>query len=1680
MLKKINQNSPTYATGLTRFGNSVVFRATTGSDDAEIWITDGTATGTKLLKDINTGSQGSYPSTFTAVGNTLYFTAYTPTLGSEPYISDGTTNGTKLLKDVSTGSDDSRINNFAALGSTVFFAARNSGGLQLVKTDGTTNGTSIYRSNLTTNYSGNFFEFNNKMFVLIDGYGLWETDGTYNLKTVVGITPSTYEIHEHNNKLYFKNSTNGDNELWVSDGTASGTKQLANIDSTWSSQPSGFISLGNKLIFSAATAKTGRELFISDGTGIGTKLLKDIDTTTRSSFLGQMVEYNNLFYFLAESDNGNGLWESDGTTRGTKFIKQVNYGNQYTIAATKDYLFFTAFDATSGLELWRSNGTDTGTKMVVDLTPNLPASEGSTPLHFLAHNNKLYFTADARYTTGRELYISDGTASGTKLLKDINPGRGDGVTSGDLTVFNNKVYFSANNWGSNYNFELWETDGTSNGTKMVQDLNGGFRTGSYPGNFLVHQGRLYFSARLNNTGQLFYIDSAANSINTIGTSTTYRSVSGLYSFGKELFFEGRNYSNYPSPVKYDGTTIKSVSGGSFQGMGVLNDTFYANVGGELNKYDPVKEEFVKLKDISQNSRQPSIRSTGYVLKDRLYFTAQNNSGSELWETDGTTDGTIMIKDINPQPFYGSNPRNFLLFNDALYFSANDGIHGEELWKYKPIICTGSPTDSTFSITTCYTYTSPSGKIWDSSGTYIDTILNTANCDSLLTIYLTIAEDTKDSIIETTCSTYVSPSGKIYEQTGIYKDTIQNTLGCDSIITINLQVLPATYDSIRVSANNAYISPSGKLFIESDVYLDTIPNTAGCDSILTIDLEITYTTLFVDSSSSSSGSGGTWGTAFKTLQEAFDYAMDNEVDTVYVSMGTYTPTDAPCGGSDPKDAAFHIIDSTLVVLGGYNPATGNVEGYSTLSGAMGTDTAKHVFITAGLDSNSSFQNLIITDGAATTTDTVNCGQLPFYGYFGGGMYNIQSSPKIENVIFENNTAINGGGIYNNQSHPILNNVTIRNNTASRNGGGMYNIAGASPMLTNVTIDSNYAALNGGGMANISSAEPHLVDVTIKRNEAGFRGGGIYNASSSDMTMINGAVDNNKAGWYGGGVYNYDYSVPTFTNVAIANNTAQTGGGVYNYFQSNAIINNTSVLNNSASVSGGGIYAYGSFTTINNSWFMGNTNNDVVRSGGLLMGTNNASDEGTSSPANVGSGFVNLANMNASDLIADINDLDGPDNEWRTEDDGFRSVICSPLVDAGNTSSVPSGTEGDITNQDRVQGSQVDIGAYEAIFSSGITLPTQPGTYTSDKAYTQGDYTYFINCADGHLIMALDLDQTGAVVPDTGVSLFIGQNKTVSWTTDGGLITNTKGGAMIDRRWHVSPTTQPTSDLTVQYFFTDEEYKALVDTLANHNGGASGYPINLDKPEDMNMYKITTKGRFLSPHASSSKGVILTHGKTPSTTKWVYEAYYDFHSATYQVSSFSGGGAGGMGVTPLPVELIEFTANPADNHTAVLDWATATEINNSHFIIERSYDGKAFEPIGRVEGNGTTNEVMTYEYLDGTIARSQHTVYYRLHQFDYDGASEYSEVRAVDFSLGLDLDVVNVYPNPFRNEVYVNIASNEEKQLTIELISLQGEVLSSQEAEAGSTTKLDLNDLASGVYFIQVTGARTQHTQRVIKQ
>jgi hypothetical protein len=183
-------------------------------------------------------------------------------------------------------------------------------------------------------------------------------------------------------------------------------------------------------------------------------------------------------------------------------------------------------------------------------------------------------------------------------------------------------------------------------------------------------------------------------------------------------------------------------------------------------------------------------------------------------------------------------------------------------------------------------------------------------------------------------------------------------------------------------------------------------------------------------------------------------------------------------------------------------------------------------------------------------------------------------------------------------------------------------------------------------------------------------------------------------------------------------------------------------------------------------------------------------------------------------------------------------------------------------------------------------------------------------------------------------------------------------------------------------------------------------------------------------------------------------------------------------PLPVELIHFDAQASANHTADLHWATASEINNSHFEIERSYDGKTFETLGNVTGNGTTSQLIDYNYTDETIAKSQNTAYYRLKQVDYDGAFEYSDVRVVRFDGNAEVFEIAAYPNPFNNEVTIRVNANE--PYAIQVTDINGVVVLSVDHTENRTHRLDVSEYTAGVYIIEVTSTQGTKHLKVIKQ
>ena len=120
------------------------------------------------------------------------------------------------------------------------------------------------------------------------------------------------------------------------------------------------------------------------------------------------------------------------------------------------------------------------------------------------------------------------------------------------------------------------------------------------------------------------------------------------------------------------------------------------------------------------------------------------------------------------------------------------------------------------------------------------------------------------------------------------------------------------------------------------------------------------------------------------------------------------------------------------------------------------------------------------------------------------------------------------------------------------------------------------------------------------------------------------------------------------------------------------------------------------------------------------------------------------------------------------------------------------------------------------------------------------------------------------------------------------------------------------------------------------------------------------------------------------------------------------------TMLPVELASFTATK-DNNSSLLQWRTLSEINNSHFIVQRSTNGNRFDDIGEVAGAGTTNVPQDYTFIDDAPENSFN--YYRLKQMDYDGAFEYSPVRVIDFRTHNTDNTLVVYPTLANESIHI---------------------------------------------------------------
>ena len=633
-----------------------------------IWTSDGTDLGTKFFKQITDQGQIVSPSNYCRTNSKLFFLCSSLTQSvstNQIWMSDGTPSNTQLLRKFA---GDSLINNIFVIDSVIFFGVTcSSSSFQLWRSYGTQSSTVLLKSvDNSLGYQGTLLKqptkSNNFLFFTL-GEEIWRTDATPLGTIKVFANNSFYQtigkLMKSDNYLFFSRYIPSSNnyEFWRTDGTV-----ISNVLLKSFTQINDFLDFGGKLYFSASISTTSPsselDLWVSDGTALNTVIFNKIRPSSYS-LPRNFKRGTDRFYFSAIDDsNGRELWISDGTLAGTKMCKNVDTKNdRINFANESDY--------------FSSNSSQ------IDIV--------------VANNNNAFFVADTATTkrgiyyccSDKELWTTDGTQIGTRKVKDIHPfvDEFETASSSPSYLFShyNKIFFAADDLY--HGNEMWVSNGSESGTNMLID----YKT-EYNGDIRFVQtdnDKVYFKAWRSTT---------SNFINGLIPRDLY--VSDGTSQGTTKLYESESET-------VNGSNIFKKDGFLYQLSRKRSNT----VGTELYKIDPALRSVELLKDVFPG--RYNIYSQPYDSNPKMFTEINGNfvfvatdgtNGTELWKSDGTTNGTTLLKDINPgigssdimsdilnnRPFSGDdigNSGQLLKFNNNLFFAAFDGSsYGKKLYK----------------------------------------------------------------------------------------------------------------------------------------------------------------------------------------------------------------------------------------------------------------------------------------------------------------------------------------------------------------------------------------------------------------------------------------------------------------------------------------------------------------------------------------------------------------------------------------------------------------------------------------------------------------------------------------------------------------------------------------------------------------------------------------------------------------------------------------------------------------------------------------------------------------------------------------------------------------------------------------------------------------------------------------
>lgn len=427
-------------------------------------------------------------------------------------------------------------------------------------------------------------------------------------------------------------------------------------------------------------------------------MVRDINLNSASSSISNITPAGAVIYFSAtDGVHGQELWRSDGTTAGTFMVKDVNASANSASAGTLDsdpsnlffsngWLFFTARSASGGeSSLWVTDGTADGTRRVTNAAGLALAGSLSPSIKPIAYNGNFYTSSNG---TLWSIDPASGVATDTGVVSNVSSG---------LAATADGIYFARSGTRTGYfTWELCKTDGTVEGTTVQswwwQNWN------QFPTKLRAVGGQVFFEvvnyANQTNTTSVWRSDRDGTAV-----LQTPSSLTGSVDDGTALYFVGGSpYSNIykASPGKTYSRLLYTY--GSIAELGLTSTGLYFT--GSIGLAPYMNFELWRH-DLSSSTTMsieldPSQSAGGYPREfveygGTTYFSASNGTnGQRLWMTNGLASGTAMVSATT-----AADPASLTVTSAGLFFVANDGVNGQELWFYTK---NRTPTDISLSAT----------------------------------------------------------------------------------------------------------------------------------------------------------------------------------------------------------------------------------------------------------------------------------------------------------------------------------------------------------------------------------------------------------------------------------------------------------------------------------------------------------------------------------------------------------------------------------------------------------------------------------------------------------------------------------------------------------------------------------------------------------------------------------------------------------------------------------------------------------------------------------------------------------------------------------------------------------------------------------------------------------------------